>query len=88
MRAYMHLNTLDGRAQFSTWLGSIAINSSLMILRRKRSHSPASSLWVRTAFSMAIWQKPAAKLLRTTKLQCASPLSLALMRRFLPGGLR
>ena len=42
MRAYMHLNTFDGRAQFSTWLGRIAINSSLMILRRKRSHPETS----------------------------------------------
>jgi RNA polymerase sigma-70 factor (ECF subfamily) len=42
MRAYMHLNTFDGRAQFSTWLARIAINSSLMILRRKRSHPETS----------------------------------------------
>jgi RNA polymerase sigma-70 factor, ECF subfamily len=42
MRAYMHFNTFDGRAQFSTWLGRIAINSSLMILRRKRSHPETS----------------------------------------------
>jgi RNA polymerase sigma-70 factor, ECF subfamily len=35
MKAYLHLNTFDGRAQFSTWLTRIAINSSLMILRRK-----------------------------------------------------
>jgi len=36
MKAYLHLNTFDGRAQFATWLTRIAINSSLMILRRKR----------------------------------------------------
>jgi len=42
MRAYMHLNTFDGRAQFSTWLGRIVINSSLMILRKKHSHPETS----------------------------------------------
>jgi RNA polymerase sigma-70 factor (ECF subfamily) len=36
MKAYVHLNTFDGRAKFSTWLTRIAINSALMILRRKR----------------------------------------------------
>jgi RNA polymerase sigma-70 factor, ECF subfamily len=42
MKAYVHLNTFDGRANFSTWLTRIAINSSLMILRRKRSHPETS----------------------------------------------
>ena len=28
MRAYMHLNAFDGRTQFSTWLGRIAINAA------------------------------------------------------------
>jgi RNA polymerase sigma-70 factor (ECF subfamily) len=45
MNAYKHLNTFDGRAKFSTWLKRIAINSSLMILRRKSSH-PESSMEV------------------------------------------
>jgi RNA polymerase sigma-70 factor (ECF subfamily) len=42
MKAYMHLDTVDGRAKFSTWLTRIAINSSLMILRRKRARSETS----------------------------------------------
>jgi RNA polymerase sigma-70 factor, ECF subfamily len=42
IKAYLHLNTFDGRAKFSTWLTRIAMNSSLMILRRKRSHPEAS----------------------------------------------
>jgi RNA polymerase sigma-70 factor (ECF subfamily) len=42
MKAYMHLNTFDGRAKFSTWLTRIAINSALMILRRKRAHPETS----------------------------------------------
>jgi RNA polymerase sigma-70 factor, ECF subfamily len=42
MKAYTHLNTFDGRAKFSTWLTRIAINSSLMILRRKRARAETS----------------------------------------------
>jgi RNA polymerase sigma-70 factor (ECF subfamily) len=42
MKAYMHLKTFDGRAQFSTWLTRIAINSSLMILRAKRARPETS----------------------------------------------
>jgi RNA polymerase sigma factor (sigma-70 family) len=45
IKAYMHLNTFDGRAKFSTWLTRIAINSALMILRRKRSHPETSMDW-------------------------------------------
>jgi len=37
MKAYLHLNAFDGRAQFTTWLTRIAINSSLVILRKKRA---------------------------------------------------
>jgi RNA polymerase sigma-70 factor, ECF subfamily len=42
VKAYLHLNTFDGRAQFTTWLTRIAINSSLMILRRKRARPETS----------------------------------------------
>jgi RNA polymerase sigma-70 factor (ECF subfamily) len=42
MKAYLHLNTFGGRATFATWLTRIAINSSLMLLRRKRCHPEAS----------------------------------------------
>ena len=42
MKAYAHLNTFDGREKFSTWLTRIAINSSLMILRRKRARPETS----------------------------------------------
>jgi RNA polymerase sigma-70 factor (ECF subfamily) len=37
LKAYVHLNAFDGRAQFETWLRRIAINASLMILRRRRA---------------------------------------------------
>lgn len=39
MNAYIHLNSFDGRAQFSSWLSRIAINSSLMLLRRRRARA-------------------------------------------------
>ncbi|WP_353062600.1 sigma-70 family RNA polymerase sigma factor [Tunturibacter psychrotolerans] len=42
MKAFVHLKTFDGRSQFSTWLTRIAINSALMVLRRKRSHPETS----------------------------------------------
>jgi RNA polymerase sigma-70 factor, ECF subfamily len=42
MKAYMQLDTFDGRAKFSTWITRIAINSSLMILRRNRARSETS----------------------------------------------
>lgn len=36
LRAFVHLAEFDGRSTFSTWLTRIAINSALMILRKKR----------------------------------------------------
>src|SRR6476619_1658732 len=37
LSAFIHIKNFDGRSSFSTWLTRIAINSALMILRRKRS---------------------------------------------------
>jgi RNA polymerase sigma factor (sigma-70 family) len=45
MKAYTHLKTFDGRSKFSTWFTRIAINSALMILRRKRAHREDSMDW-------------------------------------------
>jgi RNA polymerase sigma-70 factor (ECF subfamily) len=42
IKAFIHLNTFDGRAKFSTWLTRIAINSAFMALRKKRSRPEAS----------------------------------------------
>jgi RNA polymerase sigma-70 factor (ECF subfamily) len=42
MKVYVHLNTFNGRAKFSTWLTRIAINSALMTLRRRRTHREIS----------------------------------------------
>jgi len=37
LRAFVHLQEFDGRSAFGTWLTRIAINSALMILRKKRN---------------------------------------------------
>jgi RNA polymerase sigma-70 factor (ECF subfamily) len=37
LKAYLHIGGFDGRSAFSSWLTRIAINSALMLLRKKRS---------------------------------------------------
>ncbi len=37
LRAFVHMADFDGRSSFATWLTRIAINSALMILRKKRA---------------------------------------------------
>ncbi len=36
LRAFVHLQSFDGRAQFSTWLTRIGVNSALMLLRKRK----------------------------------------------------
>jgi RNA polymerase sigma factor (sigma-70 family) len=36
LKAFVHLKTFEGRSSFSSWLTSIAINSALMSLRKRR----------------------------------------------------
>jgi len=43
LKAYVHHHNFDGRSSFATWLTRIAINSSLMILR-KRNSAPQVSI--------------------------------------------
>ncbi len=42
MKAFVHIKRFDGRSSFSTWVTRIAINSALMILRKRRWHLEAS----------------------------------------------
>src|SRR5258706_1293925 len=37
LRAFVHMREFDGRSKLGTWLTRIAINSALMILRKKRA---------------------------------------------------
>ena len=43
LRAFLHLKSFDGRSKFSTWLTRIAINSALMILRKKHNFREISA---------------------------------------------
>ena len=36
MKAFLHLNSFQGKANFATWLTRIAVNSALMLLRKRR----------------------------------------------------
>jgi RNA polymerase sigma-70 factor, ECF subfamily len=36
MKAFLHLDSFQGKASFSTWFTSIAINTGLMLLRKRR----------------------------------------------------
>jgi RNA polymerase sigma-70 factor (ECF subfamily) len=42
LRAYLALDSFEGRSQFASWLMRIAINSALMVLRRRRSRLEVS----------------------------------------------
>ncbi|HEY1580617.1 MAG TPA: sigma-70 family RNA polymerase sigma factor [Terracidiphilus sp.] len=42
IKALVHLRGFDGRAAFSSWITRIAINSALMMLRRRRSRPETS----------------------------------------------
>src|SRR5580698_2931547 len=42
LRAYMALHTFEERSSFYTWITRIAINSALMILRRRRTRAEVS----------------------------------------------
>jgi RNA polymerase sigma factor (sigma-70 family) len=58
MKAFVHLKTFDGRSKFSTWLTRIAINSALMVLRRKRSHPETSMDWGGDGETWEQWEVP------------------------------
>lgn len=42
LRAFAHLNQFDGRSKFYTWLTRVAINSSLNLLRKRRTRRETS----------------------------------------------
>src|ERR1700727_367 len=37
LKAYTHIGSFEGRSAFSSWLTRIAVNSALMLLRKRRS---------------------------------------------------
>jgi RNA polymerase sigma-70 factor, ECF subfamily len=42
LRAYLAIDSFEGRSQFASWLTRIAINSALMVLRRRRTRAEVS----------------------------------------------
>jgi RNA polymerase sigma-70 factor (ECF subfamily) len=42
LKAFLHLNKFEGRSSFLSWVTRIAINMSLMILRKKRANRELS----------------------------------------------
>jgi RNA polymerase sigma-70 factor (ECF subfamily) len=42
LKAFLHLNKFEGRSSFSSWVTRIAINMSLMVMRKKRRHKELS----------------------------------------------
>jgi len=42
LRAYLALDSFEGRSQFATWITRIATNSALMVLRRRRRRPEVS----------------------------------------------
>jgi RNA polymerase sigma factor (sigma-70 family) len=42
LQAFVHMKDFDGRSSFSTWLTRVAINSALMVLRKRRNSRSVS----------------------------------------------
>ena len=55
LKAFVHLKQFDGRSKFYTWLTRVAINSSIMFLRKRRTRRETSfeialSIWTRCIY--------------------------------------
>lgn len=57
-KAYTHIGEFRGSCTFSTWLTKIAINSALMLLRKRRSRSEVSFDQPGDNQTRAIWEFP------------------------------
>jgi RNA polymerase sigma-70 factor (ECF subfamily) len=55
VKAYVHLNTFNGTAKFSTWLTRIAVNSAVITLRRRRTH-PETSMEITDGETWQQWE--------------------------------
>ncbi len=59
LSAFIHISEFDGRSAFSTWLTRIAINSALMILRKKRTSREISLDGTTDSDSKSVpWEMP------------------------------
>jgi RNA polymerase sigma-70 factor (ECF subfamily) len=62
VKAFVHLKTFDGRSKFSTWFTRIAVNSALMVLRRKRTRPETSMDRSEDGETWQQWELPDTKL--------------------------
>jgi RNA polymerase sigma factor (sigma-70 family) len=56
LSAFVHLKSFDGRSTFATWLTRIAINSSLMVLRKQRARPEISIDWSADNETAQTWE--------------------------------
>ena len=56
MRAFLHLKDFEERSSFSSWLTRIAINFSLMNLRKKRGHVETSMDVINDDHGLLHWE--------------------------------
>lgn len=56
LRAFVHLKSFDGRSAFSSWLHRIAINTALMLLRKRHRHLEFSIDGAGTIDSSPHWE--------------------------------
>lgn len=57
LQAFVHFQDFDGRSAFATWLTRIAINSSLMILRKRRNARAVSLNGANDSEESQVFQK-------------------------------
>jgi RNA polymerase sigma-70 factor (ECF subfamily) len=58
LRAFMHLGTFERRSSFSSWLTRIAINSALMVLRKRRGIEISIDSMIGDGESEYRWELP------------------------------
>jgi RNA polymerase sigma-70 factor (ECF subfamily) len=58
LRAFAHLKGFEGRSNFSSWLTRIAINSALMVLRKRRGRAEISIEQTCDSDSPRAWEPP------------------------------
>jgi RNA polymerase sigma-70 factor (ECF subfamily) len=74
-RAYKNLDRFEGRAAFSTWLTRIAINSALMLRRRKSYRVEASLNDILDNYSEPVFDETVAKPPNPEQIYVASELN-------------
>jgi len=58
LRAFAHMKGFEGRSNFSSWLTRIAINSALMVLRKRRGRVEISIEQIGDSENPRAWEPP------------------------------